>query len=71
MGYQPLMGIHHKNGPVSRQTFYFQFLQAAVAGPILGTYFLRKLRITVAPENSQIMFACTAIAQLAAKTSLF
>ncbi len=46
------------------------FLQAAVAGPFLGIDFLRKLRITVAPEDSQIMFACMAVAQTADKTSL-
>jgi hypothetical protein len=38
------------------------FLQAAVAGPILGIDFLRKFKITVAPETSQILFACTAAA---------
>jgi hypothetical protein len=55
-----LLEIHHENCPVSRQTSYIQFLQAAVAGPILGIDFLRKFSITVAPETSQIMFACTA-----------
>jgi hypothetical protein len=30
-----------------------------VAGPILGIDFLRKFRITVAPETSQVLFACT------------
>jgi hypothetical protein len=42
--------------------FSSQFLQAAVAGPILGIDFLRKFKITVAPETSQILFACTAAA---------
>jgi hypothetical protein len=34
-------------------------LQAAVAGPILGIDFLRKFRMTVAPETSQVLFSCT------------
>jgi hypothetical protein len=40
---------------------------AAVAGTILGINFLRKFRITVAPEISQIMFACMVVAQPADK----
>jgi hypothetical protein len=51
MGYNPLLGIHHKNCPVTRQTFTSSFLQAAVAGPFLGIDFLRKFRITVAPQT--------------------
>jgi hypothetical protein len=38
-----------------------------VAGPILDIDFLRKFRITVAPETSQVLFACTATAPAAAK----
>jgi hypothetical protein len=49
--------------------FYCHFLQAVVEGPILGIDFLRKFRIIVAPETSQILFACTATA-LAAKPFL-
>jgi hypothetical protein len=45
-------------------------LQAAVAGPILGIDFLRNFRITVAPEISQVLFACTTRAPAAAKTPL-
>jgi hypothetical protein len=41
-----------------------------VAGPILGNDFLRKFRITVAPETSQVLFACTATAPAAAKPPL-
>jgi hypothetical protein len=37
--------------------FTAKFLQAAVAGPILGIDSLRKFRITVAPETSQVLFA--------------
>jgi hypothetical protein len=42
--------------------FTANFLQAAVAGPILGIDFLRKFKISVAPETSQVLFACTAMA---------
>jgi hypothetical protein len=37
-------------------------MQAAVAGPSLGIDFLRKFKVTVAPEISQIQFICTAVA---------
>jgi hypothetical protein len=47
------------------------FLQAAVAGPILGIDFLRKFNITVAPETSQILFACTAGAFRKLENSFF
>jgi hypothetical protein len=40
--------------------FTSSFLQAAVAGPILGINFLRKFKFTVVPEINQIQFACTA-----------
>jgi hypothetical protein len=43
--------------------FTANFLQAAVAGPILGIDFLRKFKISVAPETSQVLFACTAMAR--------
>ncbi len=46
--------------------FTVQFLQAAVAGPILSIDFLGKIRITVAPETSKVLFACTATAPAAA-----
>jgi hypothetical protein len=42
--------------------FTSSFLQAAVAAPILGINFLRKFKVTVAPEINQIQFACTAAA---------
>ncbi len=38
------------------------YLQATVAGPILGIDFLRKFKVTVVPEINQIQFACTAAA---------
>jgi hypothetical protein len=64
VGYQSPLMIHHRN-----RSFYFHFLQAVVAGPILGIDFLRKFRITNAPETSQIMFACSAAAQPVTKPS--
>jgi hypothetical protein len=33
-----------------------------VAGPILGSDFLKKFKVTVVPEINQIQFACTAAA---------
>jgi hypothetical protein len=66
----PVSGIHHKNCPISRQIFRFNFLQAAVAGPILDIGFLRNFRITVALETSKIIFACAAATQPAAKPPL-
>jgi hypothetical protein len=42
--------------------FTSTFLQAAVAGPILGIDFLRKFKVIVSPELSQIQFACSAAA---------
>jgi hypothetical protein len=50
--------------------FTAKFFQAAVAGPILGIDFLRKFRITVAPETSQVLFACMVIAPATGKMSL-
>jgi hypothetical protein len=41
-----------------------------VAGPILGIDFLRKFKITVAPEASRVLFACKATAPAAAKLFL-
>jgi hypothetical protein len=52
--------------------FFFssQFFQAAVAGPILSIDFLRRFKVTVAQETSQIFFACTAAAPSAPKSFL-
>jgi hypothetical protein len=50
--------------------FTAKCLQAAMAGPILGIDFMRKFRITVAPETSQVLFACTATAPAATKPLL-
>ncbi len=38
------------------------FLQASVAGPILGIDFLRKFKVKVVPETSHVLFACTVAA---------
>jgi hypothetical protein len=38
------------------------FCKQLLLGPILGIDFLRKFRVAVAPETSQILFACTAVA---------
>jgi hypothetical protein len=40
--------------------FTSTFLQAAVASPILGIEILRKFKVTVSPEISQLKFACSA-----------
>jgi hypothetical protein len=60
----PSWGLILKNCAVSRQTFYITstFLQAAVAGPILGIDFLRKFKVIASPELCQIQFACSAAA---------
>jgi hypothetical protein len=64
------LGFRFQNCPVSGQAFYSKFLQAAVTDPILGIDFLRKFRITVVPETSQVLFACTATAPAAAEPVL-
>jgi hypothetical protein len=58
------MGNGSPLGDSFRKVFSFKasFLQANVAGPILGIDFLRKFKVTVVPEINQIQFACTAVA---------
>jgi hypothetical protein len=63
------MAIPSPLGVLLKKTVQFQgklftstFLQAAVAGPILGIEFLRKFKVIVSPELSQIQFACSAAA---------
>jgi hypothetical protein len=58
----PTRGFVSKTVQFQGKLFTAEFLQAAVAGPILGIDFLRKFRITVAPETSQVLFACMATA---------
>jgi hypothetical protein len=55
-----LLGFNHQTVQFQGKMFTFSFLQAAVAGPILGIDFLGIFN--VAPETSQILFACTAAA---------
>ncbi len=45
---------------ISRKAFHFSFFASRSCGPILGTDFLQKFKITVAPETSQLFFACAA-----------
>ncbi len=66
----PSWGFITKTVQFQGKLFISSFLQAAVAGPILVIYLLRKFRITVTIETSQIMFACTVAAQPATKPCL-
>jgi hypothetical protein len=66
----PSWGFISKTVQFQGKLFTAKFLKAAVAGPNLGIDFLRKFRITVAPETSQVLFACTAMAPAAAKSFL-
>jgi hypothetical protein len=50
--------------------FTSRSLQAVVAGHILGIDFLRKFKITIAPETSQVLFACAAATPVTATHSL-
>jgi hypothetical protein len=58
----PSWGFIQKTVQFQGKLFTSSSLQAAVAGPILGMDFLRKFKVTFAPEASQILFACTAAA---------
>jgi hypothetical protein len=70
MGYQsPLRVSSQKLSSFKAKYLLSVFLQAAVASLILGIDFWR-IRITVAPETSKIMFAYMAVAQSATKPSL-
>ncbi len=64
----PSWGFVSKTVQFQGKLFTAKFLQAGVAGPILGMDFLRKFRITVAPETSQVLFTCTATAPAAVKS---
>jgi hypothetical protein len=55
-------GFVKKTVQFQGKLFSSQFLQAAVASPILGVDFLRRLIFIVAPGTSQIFFSCTAAA---------
>jgi hypothetical protein len=58
----PSWGFIQKTVQSQGKLFTATFLQAAVAGPILGIDFLRKFKVTISPELSQIQFACSAAA---------
>jgi hypothetical protein len=58
----PFWGFIKKTVQFQGKLFTSTFLQAAVAGPILGIDFLRKFKVTVSPEISQLQFACSAAA---------
>ncbi len=66
----PSLGFIKKTVQFQGKLFTSTFLQAAVAGPILGIDFLRKFKVTVAPEISQIQFACTKAASPASSSLL-
>ena len=55
----PSWGFIQKTVQFQGKLFSASFLQAAVAGPILGIDFLRKFKVTVSPDTSQVQFACT------------
>ncbi len=59
----PPLGALLKKLQFQGKLFTSTYLQAAVAGPILGIDFLRKFKVIVSPEISQIHFACSAAAQ--------
>ncbi len=58
----PSWGFIQKTLQLQGKFFTSSFLQASVAGPILGIDFLRKFKITVVTEINQIQFASTAVA---------
>ncbi len=58
----PLLGLNPKNCAISRQTFHIHFFTSHCGWSILGIDFLRKFKVTVAPEINQIQFTCTAAA---------
>ncbi len=63
-------GFVQKTVQFQGKLFSSQILQAAVAGPILGIEFLRRFKVTVTPETSQIFFAWTAAAPSAPQSYL-
>jgi hypothetical protein len=58
----PSWGFIKKTVQFQGKLFTSTFLQAAVAGPILGIDFLRKFKVIVSPKLSQMQFACSAVA---------
>ncbi len=58
----PSWGFIQRTVQFQGKLFTSSFLQAAVAGPILGIDFLRKFKVKVVPETSHVLFACTVAA---------
>jgi hypothetical protein len=56
----PSWGFIKKTEQFQGKVFTTTYLQAALAGPILGIDFLRKVKVTISPEINQIQFACSA-----------
>jgi hypothetical protein len=54
-----------KNCPIPGQAVHSQIFPCRSGRSPLGIDFLRQFRITVAPETSQVLFACTAKAPAA------
>jgi hypothetical protein len=63
-------GFVKKTVQFQGKLFSSQFLQAALAGPILGIDFPRRFKVTFFLETSQIFFACTAAAPSAPQSFL-
>jgi hypothetical protein len=61
---QPILswGFIQRTVQFQGKLFTSSFLQAAVAGPILGIDFLRKFKVKVVPETSHVLFACNVAA---------
>jgi hypothetical protein len=58
----PSWGFIQRTVQFQGKFFTSSFLQAAVAGSILGIDFLRKIKVKIVPETSYVLFACTAAA---------
>ncbi len=58
----PSWGFIQKSVQFQGKLFSSSFLQATVAGPILGIDFLGKFKVTVSPDINRIEFACAAAA---------
>ncbi len=57
----PLLGLSYQSCTVSRKTFYFLFVASRCGSPILDPIFFFKFKVTVGPDTSQILFACTRV----------
>jgi hypothetical protein len=66
----PIWGFVSKTVQFQGKLFTSQFMQSVIAGHILGIIFWRKLKSLIAPETSQVLFACEAATPVAATCSL-